>query len=184
MAAVLLVLVLAVSMYQLGRPDPQRQRVEYSGSYQVTYLGGSNPRLAALCEQMGTGAEPVPHWRYEVITLQWAPTGTARLGADCEWSAFVLHAGEWSWSGHMPADWSGGGSAAAEATMTRYLGVQVPTEGLSTGSAYSIPAGLATPLTVVYSVQPPRTHPQLRVALVATCGEEPMGGRWLSPADT
>lgn len=179
-AGVLLAAVLGILIYRLIHA--KEQPVEYAGSYRVTYLPGSSPRIAALFEQIGAEEAPVPGWRYQIVTLEWTPTGTARLGTDCQWSAFVLHSDEWSWTGHAPSDWSGGGSAAAEEALTRFLDVEAPSDGAGHGTMFSLPANLGIPLTVVYSAQPPRIHPQLRVALVATCGEEPVAGKWLTSA--
>jgi hypothetical protein len=79
-----------------------------------------------------------------------------------------------------PSDWSDRGSTAAAEALTRFLDVQAPTEGAGGGTMFSLPASLHIPLTVVYSVQPPRVHPQLRVALVVTCGEKPIAAKWLT----
>jgi hypothetical protein len=175
---VLLILVLAILIYLRDRRagDP----VEYAGSYRVTYLPGSSPRIATLFEQVGAETAPVPGRRYHVVTIDWTPTGTARVGAGCRWSAFVLHSDEWNWTGHAPSDWSDRGSAAAAEALTSFLDVQAPSEDAGGGTMFSLPASLDIPLTVVYSVQPPRVHPQLRVALVVTCGEEPIAAKWLT----
>jgi hypothetical protein len=146
----------------------------FSGSFSLRNYVGADPELLDIWtrQDQDRSSQPVPEFNYAVVHISWSES--RRLARNCAWSAFVFRPLEWSQAVGLS-----GSSSAAERAAEQYLGVAPPPSGLPDGTVFGRPSDGVDSLDAIYMVTEPSPNADVRVGLVASCGETPEGGKWL-----